>query len=639
MRIRILGWEYENIRRMNKLRVDLRQKDGSIYPNTLLMMSNGAGKTTTLHLIRAVLSGNAVYWKEREVRSFRPVGSDVTDGYFLLRMEFDGEIYCHILHLDYEEGRAWYETSSAAFNGYEEGRQVPYQLRGIIDDDGFVNRFVFDGEQAKKTLNSGSTEAENAIVYLYQLNKLDELCGEIDRLVREKQEQNSGGTTKRSVKVYKGKMERREQVYKNLVREKDDLQQKLKKMSDVLGQYEKKYQDIVSMDRKLQEEQERLQREKKEKQGEIRRTTAELMAAMKKPYNLQLNLHTRLKGLVENLQTLKLPKTTAREFFNELAASKECICGRCIGEKERKRILEKAEEYLGEDSLVVVNAIKNALREYERDDTCITLKEQLKKQISDSDELEAGLNRLAIRLAEKGYEDALKIQNEMKDLEKKISESKKNLTQLTEKPTINNTALNADNNIHLAYREWQDARDSYLKANGTYQFTKKAEKMTEYVKRVRKNTLDRLKEYMVRETNRKLVALIDSDQIVIRKIDGYLVLDGKDGASEGQTLAVAYAYIGTLFEHSRFEFPFIVDSPAAPMDLSVRREVAEVLPKLFGQTVIFVTSGEKKGFAEIFFKRDDVQYLTIKGRKNEPLELYCGREVFEAYQETGKEEK
>lgn len=144
-----------------------------------------------------------------------------------------------------------------------------------------------------------------------------------------------------------------------------------------------------------------------------------------------------------------------------------------------------------------------------------------------------------------------------------------------------------------------------MKANGTYQFTKKAEKMTEYVRRVRRNTLDSLKEYMVRETNRKLVDLIDSDQVVIRKIDGYLVLDGKDGASEGQTLAVAYAYIGTLFEHSRFEFPFIVDSPAAPMDLSVRREVAEVLPKLFGQTVIFVTSGEKKGFAEIFFKRDD----------------------------------
>lgn len=275
MKIRILGWEYENIRRMNKLRVDLRREDGSVYPNTLLMMSNGAGKTTTLHLIRAVLSGNALYWKEREVRSFRPVGSNVPDGYFLLRMEFDGDVYCYILHLDYEEGRAWYETSSAVFNGYEEGRQMPYQLRGIIEYEGFVNRFVFDGEQARKTLNSGSAEAENAIVYLYQLNKLDELCGEIDRLVQEKQDQSSGGTTARSVKVYKGKMERRERIYKDLVLEKDNLQQELKKMSDTLAQYEKKYQDIVSMDRKLQEDQERLQREKKEKQDAIRRTTVD----------------------------------------------------------------------------------------------------------------------------------------------------------------------------------------------------------------------------------------------------------------------------------------------------------------------------------------------------------------------------
>ena len=138
------------------------------------------------------------------------------------------------------------------------------------------------------------------------------------------------------------------------------------------------------------------------------------------------------------------------------------------------------------------------------------------------------------------------------------------------------------------------------------------------------------------ETNRKISHLIENDRIVIKKIDGYLVLDGKDGASEGQTLAVAYAYIGTLFDHSRFEFPFIVDSPAAPMDLSVRREVAKILPQLFSQIIIFVTSGEKSHFAERFFKRDDVYYLTLKGKKDQPLEVCEGREAFEQYQEEGE---
>ena len=73
-----------------------------------------------------------------------------------------------------------------------------------MKNEEFVNRFVFDGEQARKTLNSGSQEAENAIIYLYQLDRLDSLVKVIDELIRMRQEQSTGGATSRSVKVYKG---------------------------------------------------------------------------------------------------------------------------------------------------------------------------------------------------------------------------------------------------------------------------------------------------------------------------------------------------------------------------------------------------------------------------------------------------
>ena len=76
------------------------------------------------------------------------------------------------------------------------------------------------------------------------------------------------------------------------------------------------------------------------------------------------------------------------------------------------------------------------------------------------------------------------------------------------------------------------------------------------------------------------------EQIVVERIDGNLVLQGRSGASEGQTLAIAYAYICSLFEHSSFDFPFVVDSPAASMDLDVRREVAAVIPQLFKQLLM-----------------------------------------------------
>lgn len=637
MKIRVLGWEYKGIRRMKELKVDLEKSKQVVYPNTLIMMSNGAGKTTTLHLIRAVLSGNAVEWKEREVRSFRPVGSEVPEGQFILRIMFGTDIFYYVLHLDYEEGRAWYETSSALTGGYEHGRYLPYALRGVFEYEEFVSRFVFDGEQARKTLNSGSNEAEDAIIYLYQLNRLDELNKNIDALVWEMQSRSYGGATARSIKVFQGKEEKRKRIYEGLLNKQDYMQRELNAMKENYNKYQKKYQDILAQDKRLKEEQNQLLQEQKRQQEETRTTVAGVLDSIRKPYNLHQDIDMSLKALVGNMQSLKLPKATAKEFFNELASGKECICGHCIGEKERENILKKAQEYLGEDSLIVVNSIKNKLKEYEKDDSCSKLTKNLKENIEKEDGIKAALSRLTIRLVENGHEEAMDIEKKMQELEKEIQTHRNLLYRLVTKDYNSNPGLNPDNNIPKAMEAWEDARDNYLKASGTYQFTKKAERMKEYINNVKTNALKKLKQYMVEETNRKISSLIENDRIIIQKIDGYLVLDGKDGASEGQTLAVAYAYIGTLFEHSRFEFPFIVDSPAAPMDLSVRREVAKILPQLFNQIIIFVTSSEKSHFAEMFFKRDDVYYLTLKGKKDQPLESCEGREVFKQYQEEGGE--
>lgn len=634
MRIRILGWQYHNIRRMENLTVDLTKEDGTVYDNSLIMMPNGTGKTTTLYLIRGILSGSATEWRASEVRSYRPPFSDVSEGSFILKMEFDQEIYHYILELDYETGRASYKTSSAMMEGgYEDGRRLPLFLRDVFKNEEFVNRFVFDGEQAKKTLNSGSKEAENAILYLYQLDKLEGLSRVIDKLIREYQESSSGGSTARSVRVHKGKAERREHIFLDLQMDKKELENRLKGMKEKKKSYEKKYQDILAQDNRLKSVQEEFLQEKERNQEDIKQTVRGLLDSIRKPYNIQMDYHTRLKSLVECMQVLKLPKNTAQEFFKELAESKECLCGRCIGEQERKCILEKAKDYLGEDSLVVVNSIKRALNEYEREDTAEIQEERLRELLQEETQINQGLNRLAVQMAAEGNEEVLQLQEEVKNLEKEITESQRKILRLSTTDYTSNTGLDENNNIPKAKIAWEEARDNYLKASGTYEFTRRAEIMKAYVGNVRENALNRLKQYIVGETNKKIEELVENDIIFIKKIDGHLILEGKDGVSEGQTLAVAYAFIGTLFEHSQFEFPFIVDSPAAPMDLTVRREVADILPKLFQQTVILVTSGEKSGFAEEFYNRDDVNYLTLKGEKNQPVECISGRAFFEQYQE------
>ena len=117
MRIRILAWQYENIRRMQDLSVSLTKEDGTVYSSALIMMPNGTGKTTTLQLIRAVLSGNATEWNARKVRSYRPANAGVLEGKFILKMQYDQDIYYHILRLDYDAGKAAYETSTAMMEG------------------------------------------------------------------------------------------------------------------------------------------------------------------------------------------------------------------------------------------------------------------------------------------------------------------------------------------------------------------------------------------------------------------------------------------------------------------------------------------------------------------------------------------
>lgn len=633
MEIKILGWEYENIRRIGKMSVDLTRPDGSVYENTFVMMPNGTGKTTTLKLIRGILSEpGASSWKEKEVRGFRPTFSDVEKGKFSLKVMFDKDIFYYNLYLDYEMGEVHYETSKVGMNGgLEDGRLLPLFLRGVMNEE-FVNRFVFDGEQAQKTLDTGSEEAERAIIYLYQLDKMDNLYNQIDKLIALKQEEGNGKFTERSVSVYRGKAERREKKYQELKCEYQKKSEELTSKKTKRYKYEKKYQDIISKDERMRSEQEELIQRKNEIRNQIAETRAQIFSYTKRPFNLQMEFDLRLQGLWQNMHTLRLPKNVAKEFFNELADSEICICGRCISEKEKKKILEKSEEYLGQKEFVVLNEVKTALKEYEINKDLKEKKDRLQELLEEEQDVYNAMDRLAAIMEEKGNQEIMQIKETVQSLTEEIERLEKECTKLNTTDYISNAGLNADNNIHLAYKAWKEADEIYTRANGTYEFSKKAEKLKKYVLAVKETALGKLKRYIIQETNEKVRQIIKTDTVKIKDIIGHLIFEDRENLSEGQNLAVAYAYIGTLFEHSHNQFPFIVDSPAAAFDLNMRREVAKVMPGLFQQMIIFVTSGEKHGFVETYYEREDVKYYTIEGERDKAAELHEGIQFFKEFQ-------
>lgn len=120
-------------------------------------------------------------------------------------------------------------------------------------------------------------------------------------------------------------------------------------------------------------------------------------------------------------------------------------------------------------------------------------------------------------------------------------------------------------------------------------------------------------------------------------IDRYIKLKGRDGASEGQTLSIAYCFLGTLFEDSELEFPFIIDSPTGKMDFEKRQAVADIIPLVFNQMIAFVQSAEVERFADRFYANPDSQYLTVVASpQDQAVVVYEGIDFFDSYQREHK---
>ena len=112
------------------------------------------------------------------------------------------------------------------------------------------------------------------------------------------------------------------------------------------------------------------------------------------------------------------------------------------------------------------------------------------------------------------------------------------------------------------------------------------------------------------------------NRIRIREIKQSLILDGQEGGSVGETLSIGYAFLSTLFNRTDHQLPFVVDSPAGPIDLEVRPKVAQLVPKLSNQFIAFVISAERPGFLPALRETvadNDIQYITIF-RKDTPFD-------------------
>lgn len=359
MKMTILEIGYKNIRKITTLKLSFTKPDGSVINNNFIMMANGTGKTTTMELIKGLFDGTSTTWSASKVRSFAPTLIEADTGEFSITVKFDDRQYKYFLALNYKDGTIQVVTSAPP-KGREEGLRLPESVHGIFTPE-FVRRFVFDGEQAEKSMDSKSNEAAETIKYLYRLDELDEILATNQRILAEIQNTERKPGSSSSLSNLRTRQSNVIETRKKLKTRCEELRQKVENLEAEKAEKEKQRQELDKSYETLNQEKNNILKEQQKNRGEIDEKITAILGMIKSPYLLSENLCKRMSELGSSMKKLKLPKTIAKDFFTELAAAERCICDRCIGESERTAILKRADQYLGSDQQSVLNTIKSSL--------------------------------------------------------------------------------------------------------------------------------------------------------------------------------------------------------------------------------------------------------------------------------------
>lgn len=638
MKIRITGWRYRNIRGgLRNVAVDL----GWPPPRwSLIQMPNGTGKTTTMKLLRAILTGDRL--DEKQIRELRP-SDDTERGEFELQLRLDDKAYHLYAALDYREGTVTYRTSRAELTGggMEEGLGLPAELRRVITPR-FARWFIFDGELAREIRNDGLDAAADAVRTLYRLDRLGDLRSQIARLIEDERQRaaaNSSAETPQGLRNLQSRYETAKRRLGQLEGEARQLAEHNRADSARVEELEEKKRERISQDDGLRQQLEEVTQARQATNSQIAIDGQETLGLIRHPAVLHRRVLERLRALGGKMDHLQLPKTISLEFFDELAEADVCVCGREIGDQERTVIRERAHEYLAEDEISVMNAMKSAVRYSDADPAvlearAVTLTELLRER----QRLTSRGKTLEEERVASGDAELEKLRDELSATAQRLKQNqdRHELLTTTDRGVQAANGLDWESNLILCRAEADRRLKRWEGAMETRRFLDQARLTDDIIREIESHAFDLLCERVRERTNEILRTIVPSEPLHVSRIRSSLELasDGlaaKGGVSEGQSLAVAYAFLTALFQDAPYRLPFVVDSPAISLDTRVRREVGELVPELFDQMIMFVISSERTGFADTFYGREGVRYLTLWKEDAETTAVSDSLEVFRTF--------
>ena len=615
MRIEIAEWTSKGLR-CPDVSVDLR-RDGRVPKVSLVQMPNGTGKTTTLELLNAALSGSAEKWGPEKVRAYRR-GREDTVGRFKATLLLDEKPLSIELLLDYEKGQASYRSTNPGSGGVVPLWQVPQSVRQFLTPE-FLSLFIFDGEFASRLLDDGHTEADRVVDALCQVYLLRHAAS----FARQFWEKESKDRTKTQagldkVRDKRDKLAAREREVRG---ELERAKREIAALSEAVCEFREKIRQRMDSEADTRKQRDDAEANRTAAQSEVAEGRVKLMTALRLPHAVHPKLACQLKELRDNLDRARLPENTSAQFFEELVEEDDCVCGRPMDEAAKEQICKRAERYLDADDSGVINALKQDISRYteEPDDEemdagyerVLRLQGELTDALSRERLADQEVRMLMSRLIEAGDKELEAWQSEVDEKEERIKECRTSVEEI-ERPGVGESNAETSKCLRVIRREIEELNGRIAKIEGTVRLRRQTELIASLLDDAGARARDRIKGELLEECNRRLAEILENDPLAIDRIDRSIRLRGQHGASTGQTLAIGYTFLMSVLNRGQNDFPLVVDSPAGPIDRSVRRRIGHLLPTLCSQFVGFTINTEREGFVDALeSKVDDVAYLTL----------------------------
>jgi len=611
MEIKLKGWSSEGFR-CPDANIDLSHNNGA-YDLSFIQMPNGTGKTTTLLLLKACLSGNISNWSADDIYQLKKKNHPINDGKFTINLLVNNEVLSIELVVDFREKEVSFWTISPQGGGRQRGWIIPNQLARFLNDE-FIKLFIFDGELADKLLNNDYDEASKAIDALFQLYLLDEIKDRLSEYWDEKTK-DVPRKSQQAITQQKNKLS-------DLKELKTQLESKYKTAKDRILKNENRIEEIKEEVNRRITEVEEFRKDYNDAlsslgniKGKITNKSQLAFQSLRNPAYIHENITNSLVNSKNNLDSLKLPANTSKQFFEELADEEICICGRPIGDDERKEIINKSEYYLSNDIAGYLNAFKSEVSSLQSEsfdqDALENELDSLSELLDERDKLEGKMRHIQNKLKDRGDEKLKELEKEQVKLEQE-NDSLEELIKKFESDTETNPLKTK--NISIIKDEIKRIDEEIKIISGKVDLKNKIDLLQDILSQVKLISKEELKVKILEKFRERVVNTLEHNPLLVESIDGAIKLENQQsGASVGQTLSIAYCFLTTLLQWGTHSFPLVVDSPAGPLDLAVRRQVAKIIPKLTDQFVAFTISSERQGFVDDIKARSDksIRSLTV----------------------------